>query len=203
MIGRIRGKLVEKQAPSLVIDVNGVGYELEASLNSISQLPGLGEQVLLYTHLAVREDAHTLYGFVNKEERELFRLLLKVSGVGAKLALTLLSGMSVEQFCRYVADDDTAAFVRLPGVGKKTAQRLLIELRDRLPAWSKSTSPPAAGGGRAVRQEAVHAMVSLGYKQAEAERLIQGVYDDNLESEDLIRRALQSTMSVTEKAAES
>lgn len=135
MIGRIRGKLLEKQAPELLVDVNGVGYEIQAPMTTIYLLPALGETVELFTHLVVREDAHLLFGFASLRDRTLFRALIKVNGVGPKLALTILSGMDAQDFVRCVRDDDTAGLVRLPGVGKKTAERLLIEMRDRLRDW--------------------------------------------------------------------
>ncbi|HSB97665.1 MAG TPA: Holliday junction branch migration protein RuvA, partial [Spongiibacteraceae bacterium] len=135
MIGRIRGKLLEKQAPELLVDVNGVGYEIQAPMTTIYQLPALGETVELFTHLVVREDAHLLFGFASLRDRALFRALIKVNGVGPKLALTILSGMDAQDFVRCVRDNDGAGLVRLPGVGKKTAERLLIEMRDRLRDW--------------------------------------------------------------------
>ncbi|MDX1697365.1 MAG: Holliday junction branch migration protein RuvA, partial [Thiohalobacterales bacterium] len=134
MIGLLRGRILSRQPPQLLLDVEGVGYEIDAPMTTFYNLPGVGEEVTLYTHLAVREDAHTLYGFINTADRDLFRSLLRVNGVGAKLALTILSGMDGPSFARCVQESDTAALVRLPGVGKKTAERLIIELRDRLDA---------------------------------------------------------------------
>ncbi|MCU7878662.1 MAG: Holliday junction branch migration protein RuvA, partial [Candidatus Thiodiazotropha sp. (ex Lucinoma borealis)] len=132
MIGRLRGELVHKQAPHLLIDINGVGYELEAPLSTFFTLPEIGQQVILYTHLAIREDAHVLYAFATQSERTLFRSLLKVSGIGAKMALAILSGMSADEFSRCVETEDVASLVRLPGIGRKTAERLIVEMRDRL-----------------------------------------------------------------------
>jgi holliday junction DNA helicase RuvA len=132
MIGRLRGEIVHKQPPFLLLEVNGVGYELESPLSTFYDLPGVGAQVSLYTHLLVREDAQVLYAFAGERERALFRALLKVSGIGAKMALAILSGMSVDEFARCVQTDNSAALVRLPGIGKKTAERLVIEMRDRL-----------------------------------------------------------------------
>lgn len=200
MIGRLKGNVLEKHAPFLLLDVNGVGYELELSLNSFCRLPDPGAPVLLYTHYHVREDAHLLYGFCEPRERDLFRQLMKTSGVGAKLALAILSGMQVDEFCRCVAADDSASLVRLPGIGKKTAQRLLLEMRDRLPNWNQSL-PESASGEYFKKQEAVSAMVALGYKPAEAERLVNQVFDAGLSSEDVIRKALTATMKPVENTS--
>ncbi|KGE77194.1 Holliday junction branch migration protein RuvA, partial [Halomonas salina] len=135
MIGRLRGTLIDKQPPWLLLDVAGVGYELEASMTTLVALPGVGEDVVLHTHLTVRDDAHLLYGFAREQERALFRALIKVNGVGPKLALAILSGMDEDAFIRCVMDDDVKSLTRLPGVGKKTAERLIVEMRDRFPHW--------------------------------------------------------------------
>src|SRR6185295_11978133 len=178
MIGRIRGKLLEKQAPELLVDVNGVGYEIQAPMTTIYQLPALGENVELFTHLVVREDAHLLFGFASLPDRALFRALIKVNGVGPKLALTILSGMDVADFVRCVRDNDAAGLVKLPGVGKKTAERLLIEMRDRLRDWHADGVAVGAGsaqlpsGGNDQLLEAESALISLGYKPQEATRMI-------------------------------
>ncbi|HEY3699200.1 MAG TPA: Holliday junction branch migration protein RuvA [Spongiibacteraceae bacterium] len=199
MIGRIRGKLLEKQAPELLVDVNGVGYEIQAPMTTIYQLPALGESVELFTHLIVREDAHLLYGFASQRDRALFRALIKVNGVGPKLALTILSGMDVADFVRCVRDGDTVGLVRLPGVGKKTAERLLIEMRDRLRDWHAdgvavsegAAQLPARGGDRLL--EAESALISLGYKPQEATKMIAAVKgSDAATSEELIRAALKN-----------
>lgn len=197
MIGRLRGTLLEKQPPWLVIDVAGVGYELEASMNTLVALPGVGETVQLYTHLTVREDAHLLFGFVREQERALFRALIKVNGVGPKLALAILSGMEEEQFIRCVMDDDVKSLTRLPGVGKKTAERLVIEMRDRFPHWSREGLSSVAGQAVAPdlaapvspMNDAEAALVSLGYKPTEAARMLSGL-DDTLSTEALIKAAL-------------
>lgn len=197
MIGRIRGKLLEKQAPELLVDVNGVGYEIHAPMTTIYQLPAIGENVELFTHLIVREDAHLLFGFASHQDRALFRALIKVNGVGPKLALTILSGMDVVDFVRCVRDGDTVGLVRLPGVGKKTAERLLIEMRDRLRDWH--TDGVAANEGSAqlpVREndylrEAESALIALGYKPAEAMNMISAVKNEGATSEALIRAALK------------
>src|SRR5690606_8439100 len=178
MIGRIRGKLLEKQAPEILVDVSGVGYEIHAPMTTIYQLPALGEDVELFTHLVVREDAHLLFGFASAQERALFRALIKVNGVGPKLALTILSGMDVQDFVRCVRDGDTAGLVRLPGVGKKTAERLLIEMRDRLRDWHADGVAVGEGAARLPagaadhRLDAESALIALGYKPQEASKMI-------------------------------
>ena len=193
MIGRLRGIVLEKKAPALLLDVNGVAYEVEVSMHTFTALPEIDAAVELYTHLHVRADAQLLYGFHSRRERDLFRILLKINGVGAKLALTILSGMTVEQFCQCVLANDSASFVRLPGIGKKTAQRLLIEVRDRLPLISPKQT---TGSGLSIgyKQEAIGALINLGYKAADAQRMIDTIYKAELSSEELIRSALQATM---------
>ena len=194
MIGFLRGKLVAKQAPSLVIDVGGVGYELDAPMSTFFKLPAVGEAVMLHTHLVVREDAHTLFGFLSESERALFRSLIRVSGVGAKLALGILSGVSTEEFHRCVHMHDTAALVRLPGIGKKTAERLIIEMRDRLPAavglGGESMGLAIQGDASAV-QEAISALMALGFRPQEAASMVRGLPAEGRSSEELIRYALQ------------
>jgi Holliday junction DNA helicase RuvA len=195
MIGRLRGIILEKQAPNLVIDVQGVGYEVAAPMSTFINLPAIEEEVFLYTHLIVREDAQLLYGFSTTRERLLFRSLLKVNGVGAKLALTILSGSDVDDFARSVQEGDAASLTRLPGVGKKTAERLIIEMRDRLKDISgamglkpvKSAAAKLAG----AKDEAAEALVSLGYKPAEAEKMIRSLDTDGLNTEQVIKLALQ------------
>jgi Holliday junction DNA helicase RuvA len=197
MIGRLSGILVERHPPFLLIDVNGVGYEVEAPLSVFYDLPENGKPVVLLTHLAIKDDAHTLYGFASESERRLFRQLLKISGIGAKLALTILSGASGDQLARFVADRDTAALTRLPGIGKKTAERIIIELRDKLDDFA-----PVAGGlpgGAAAPAadavgEAKNALVALGYKPQEADRMVRAAAEPDMETEDIIRRALKSTV---------
>lgn len=201
MIGRLRGEVVEKRAPYLLLDVNGVGYELETPLSTFFGLPETGRPVTLYTHLAVREDAHVLYGFASESERALFRSLLKVSGVGAKMALAILSGMNAEVFARCVESEDVGSLVRLPGIGRKTAERLIVEMRDRLSKMGDQLSAaagPGRGGSverpRGVKSDAVDALVALGYKPQEAERMVKAVASEEMDSEALIRAALQSTV---------
>ncbi len=200
MIGRLRGILAEKKPPFLLLDVNGVGYELEAPMGTIFQLPEVGQEVVLHTHLVVRDDAHLLFAFATEAERTLFRTLIKVNGVGAKLALTILSGISADEFARCVHDGDTASLVRLPGVGKKTAERLVVEMKDRLDDWqpapvlpSGEIAPAAAPTADAVK-DAISALVSLGYKPPEASRLISKLDTEGMESEAIIRAALKQAI---------
>ena len=198
MIGRLRGLLAWKQPPALMIDAHGVGYELEASLTTFQILPEVGAEITLHTHLVVREDAHTLYGFAHLAERALFRELIRVSGVGPRLALLILSGMSVELFGRCVRDGDAASLTRLPGIGKKTAERLIIELRDRIGGLGGDSAAVGLTSGLIITPEArpaddaVSALVSLGYKLPEASRMVQSLETDGLSSEAIIRLALQA-----------
>lgn len=195
MIGFLRGILVIKKPPSLLVDVRGVGYEVDAPMSTFYGLPEVGGEVLLYTHLAIREDAHSLFGFISEAERSLFRTLIKVNGVGAKLALGILSGLSAEEFHRAVEYQDTARLVRLPGVGKKTAERLIIELRDRLPELGTVTLP---GAGTLPMPEAspvddaTSALVALGFKPQDAGQLVKKISVEGKTSEEIIRLALQS-----------
>jgi Holliday junction DNA helicase RuvA len=198
MIGLLRGIILEKQPPHLLLDVNGVGYEIDAPMSTFYHLPDIGKEVTLHTHFVVREDAHSLFGFFAREERALFRTLLKVNGVGPRLALTILSSIAPNEFVRCVINNDTASLVRLPGVGKKTAERLIIEMRDKLSSWQGTGSehilaitPTDKGGRNPLIQDAISALVSLGYKPQEASRVISKVDDGQLTSEDMIRRALQ------------
>jgi len=196
MIGFLRGQLIEKQAPFVLIDVNGVGYDVETPMSSFFNLPAVGEPVHIRTHLVIRDDAHILFGFLTEQEREMFRNLIKVNGVGPKVALGILSGISVLDFCQSVTDNNVAALVRLPGIGKKTAERLIIEMRDRLPDQVVSS---ASGESVVVQQhspqsEAISALVALGYKQAEAEKRVKAIATDNASSEQMIRLALQSVI---------
>lgn len=200
MIGRLRGVLVWKQPPYLLIDVHGVGYELEASLTTFQTLPEVGAEVTLHTHLAVREDAHTLYGFASTDERSLFRNLVRVTGIGPRLALLILSGMSVELFGRCVREGDANALIRLPGIGKKTAERLIIEMRDRIGALELQPDAVVLAGGRVLApdaspvSDAISALVALGYKLPEASRMVQALETDGLTSEAIIRQALQASV---------
>lgn len=195
MIGFLRGRLAAKHPPQLLIDVGGVGYEVEAPMSTFYGLPAVGETLTLLTHLVVREDAHILFGFATEEERQLFRNLLRISGIGAKMALGILSGITVEGFVRCVRTEDTASLVKVPGIGKKTAERLIIEMRDRLDAAAPgSPGRPGAGGLAGAQDEAFGALVALGYKPAEATRMLKSVECDGLATEEIIRRALQGTV---------
>ena len=197
MIGHLRGRLVAKHPPQLVVDVGGVGYEVEAPMSTFYGLPATGAEVQLHTHLVVREDAHVLYGFGTERERSLFRELIKVSGVGPRIALAILSGVSVDEFQRCVDGHDVAALVRVPGIGRKTAERLVIEMRDRLgglPGPSAGAGGGAAGPGGA-QAEAFAALVALGYKAPEITRLLQKVDPSVTSTEELIRHALRAAAS--------
>lgn len=199
MIGRLHGQLLEKKPPLIVIDVHGVGYELEASMNTLLALPAPGETVRLYTHLSVREDAHLLYGFIDEAERRLFRELIRISGVGPRLALAILSGMERQQFMKSVMEDDTRTLTRLPGVGKKTAERLIIEMRDRFKHWpefeqleqgAEEAELPLESDNHA---DAEAALIALGYKPTEAARMLSGL-DTTLSTEALIKMALSDRL---------
>ena len=193
MIGHLRGRLVRKAPPALIIDVNGVGYELEAPMSTFYRLPELGSEVELHTHLVVREDAHLLYGFATEDERRLFRDLLRVTGIGPKIGLALLSGIDVDTFMRCVEAEDAAALTRIPGIGRKIAERLLVEMRDRIRALGQlPSSAPRTATPVGARAEAFSALVALGYKPVEVNRLLQGVEQEGAGTEELIRRALQA-----------
>ena len=200
MIGFLRGKLVHKAPPFLVLDVQGVGYEVEAPMTTFYDLPAINEEIKLHTHLVVREDAHILFGFSTEADRTLFRTLIKVNGVGPKLALTILSGQSAEEFHRCIQDNDTQTLVRLPGVGKKTAERLVIEMRDRLPDLGDSAMTSTGTTGAAIpsignpKQEAVSALCSLGYKPLDASKMVQNISAEGKSCEDIIRLALQGAV---------
>jgi Holliday junction DNA helicase RuvA len=198
MIGFLKGRLAVKQPPMLMVDVNGVGYELEAPMSTFYGLPPAGEAVALFTHLVVREDAHILFGFGTDGERRLFRGLLKVSGVGPKIALGILSGASVEDFLRTIEAEDVAMLTRIPGIGRKTAERIIIEMRDSV----QKLSMPAAGGAQPVgmgaaqsaQSEAFSALIALGYKPAEVARLLKSADEPGLSTTEIIRRALKSAV---------
>lgn len=190
MIGFLKGTLAAKRPPWLTLDVAGVGYELEAPMSTFYQLPDVGSSLTLVTHLLVREDAHVLYGFSSEPERELFRSLLKVSGIGARIALGVLSGISVEGFYRCVRDRDVASLTRVPGIGRKTAERLLVEMADRLPE-ALDTRLGVAAGPAGSEGEAHGALLTLGYKPAEAARMLKDLDAARLSTEELIREALR------------
>jgi holliday junction DNA helicase RuvA len=196
MIGFLKGRLALKQPPALMVDVNGVGYELEAPMSTFYGLPSVGEPVALFTHLVVREDAHILFGFGTDGERRLFRGLLKISGVGPKIALGILSGASVEDFLSIVEAEDTAMLTRIPGIGRKTAERVIIEMRDsaqKLTApLSSAGSAPAGASPVSPQGEAFAALIALGYKPPEATRLLKAADEPGLSTTEMIRRALRS-----------
>ena len=198
MIGRLRGRILVKQPPFLLLDVNGVGYEIEAPMSTFYVLPAGDDEVVLHTHLTVREDAHILYGFAREADRTLFRALLKVSGVGGKMALGVLSGMTADEFAQSVHAGDIAALTRLPGVGKKTAERLVVEMRDKLdavptlPGTRSSSAVEQAPAG--ADQDAVSALIALGYKPPEASRMVSKVFAEGMDTESVIRAALKGTV---------
>ena len=205
MIGRLRGIIVEKQAPDLLIEVAGVGYEVQLPLTSFYNLPATGLEATIYTHFVVREDAQLLYGFTSTTERSLFRQLIRANGIGPKMALTILSGLTASQFVRCVQNDDISTLVKLPGVGKKTAERLLVEMRDRLKDWGLSIQTPLTDhlvlGNDEVQnfelkespeQDAISALQSLGYSASQAQAAVKKVYVAGSSSEQLIKAALKS-----------
>lgn len=199
MIGRLKGILLEKIPPQLLLDISGIAYELDAPLCTFYRLPEIGEEVTLYTHLIVREDAQLLYGFSQEQERTLFRNLIKISAIGPKLALAILSGIEPNNFVHCIMNDDISSLTRIPGIGKKTAERLVIEMRDRVSDWhTKSTemtdNPHAASISNKIVEEAIGALVSLGYKPLEARRTVTSLTHEYQSSEELIRHALQGMM---------
>jgi len=194
LIGFLHGRIAAKTAPAVTLDVGGVGYELEAPMSTFLNLPPVGETVHLITHLVVREDAHILYGFATDEERRLFRNLLKVSGVGPRIALGVLSGMSVDGFTRCVLAEDVGTLTRIPGIGRKTAERLIIEMRDRVNALPALPGLPGRPSGNDPQSEAFDALVALQYKPAEATRLLKAIEVGTHSTEELIRLALQGAI---------
>lgn len=191
MIGFLRGIVRLKSPPLIVLDVNGVGYEIEAPMTVFYNLPDIGVEMTLQTHLVVREDAHNLFGFASEADKTMFKTLIKISGVGAKMALAILSGQSAEQFQACIQNNDTAALVKLPGVGKKTAERLVMELRDKLP---KLENPPQMSNTNTAREEAISALCSLGYKPLDASRMVSAIQPEGKNCETIIRLALQSAV---------
>ena len=200
MIARLAGILLDKDPPFMVIDVHGVGYEVEAPLGVFSDLPENGQNVAIVIHHQFTQDGQTLYGFSSRVERELFRKLLKISGIGAKVALSILSGASGEELAGYVSTGDVASLTRLPGIGKKTAERIIVELRDKLegmalPAGGRATMQAAAPTGAAA--EARAALASLGYKPTEVNRMVGAVAEEGMDAEEIIRKALQTRVKNT------
>ncbi len=195
MIGRLKGILVAKQPPWLMVDVGGVGYELEAPMSTFYDLPALGEPVTLCTHYAVKEDTVALYGFLRESERSLFRGVQKVSGIGAKIALAVLSGVSTDDFARFVQNDDIAALTRIPGIGKKTAERMILELRDRVDGLVGISASAASGmASKDPVSEASVALQSLGYKPNEVARLVKDASAPGDTAEEIIRKALKAAL---------
>lgn len=202
MIGRLNGIVLEKQPPFILIDVQGIGYECQAPMNTIYNLPEVGQPVVLHTHLSVSENAHTLFAFYSLEERKLFRELIKVSGVGPKLALAILSGMSAIEFVQHVHQGEATTLVKIPGVGKKTAERLVVEMKDRLKEWDVGSLELPANevaqtsnlASNSNVQEAISGLVALGYKPTDASKAISQLEDDSLPAATLIRLALKNMM---------
>jgi Holliday junction DNA helicase RuvA len=191
MIGSLRGRLTSKQAPQIVVECNGVGYEVETPMSTFLELPAVGEELFLHTHLVVREDARMLFGFATDVERALFRTLLKISGVGAKMGLAILSAMGAGDFRRCVEYEDTAMLIKIPGVGRKTAERLIIEMRDKFDHTLATSGPGKVTVDATPKSEAVDALVTLGYKVNEVNKLISGMDVDGKSAEDIIRLALR------------
>lgn len=191
MIGSLRGRLASKQAPHIVIECGGVGYEVETPMSTFLELPAIDEELFIHTHMLVREDAQLLFGFASEDERRLFRTVLKISGVGAKMGLAILSAMSEADFRRCVEYEDTASLVKIPGVGKKTAERLIIEMRDKFKSSPHSGDPQRVAAPASPKTEAVDALVSLGYKVNEVNKLIGDMDVDGKSAEDIIRQALK------------
>ena len=194
MIGRLKGTLIHKQPPWLVVDVHGVGYELEAPMSTFYDLPDVGREVSLFTHYAQKEDSVSLYGFLSEAERRLFRDVQKVSGIGAKIALAVLSGVSVDEFARLVQISDVTALTRIPGIGKKTAERMVVELRDRAADLAGGVTAPQPGQRLDALSEAIIALQQLGYKPAEAERMAKKAAAEGDSPEAIIRKALQQAL---------
>lgn len=192
MIERLTGVLIEKDPPHIIVDVHGIGYGVLVTMQTMYQLPQCGEPVTLHTQFVVREDAQTLFGFHSQQERALFRALIKVNGVGPKMALSILSGIEPDVFVQCVQEDNVTALTRVPGVGKKTAERLLVEMRDKLNDWTPAVSSIPFSS---ITDDAVSALVTLGYKAKEAERAVKHVYQADASSESLIRDALKAMVT--------
>ncbi|WP_018972976.1 Holliday junction branch migration protein RuvA [Rudaea cellulosilytica] len=194
MIGRLRGILASKQPPWLVIDVGGVGYEVEAPMSTVFDLPETGREVALYVHYAAKEDTVSLYGFLREAERVLFRTIQKVSGIGAKTALAVLSGVSTDEFARLVQSGDVQSLTRIPGIGKKTAERIIVELRDRVDGMALALPTGAANAPKDPQAEAASALQQLGYKPVEAARLVKETFATGDDAEAIIRKALKAAL---------
>ncbi len=200
MISRLTGILAAKRAPQILIDCNGVGYEADVSMTTYYQLPEIGEQVSIWTHLLVKDDSHSLIGFTGEQERKLFRQLIRINGVGPKMALTILSGIDNQQFAHCVSNNDVAMLTRLPGVGKKTAERLIIEMRDKIEALIGDTPAQlVSSSGHSIASEAIEALQALGYKPVDAEKMINRVQqqsEPHSSASQLIKQALQATVKL-------
>ena len=202
MIGQIRGILIEKNPPEILVDVGGITYEIQVPMSTLYQLPDVGQEVVLHTHFVVRDDAQLLYGFCHTKDKTLFRSLIRVNGVGPRMALVILSGMEPDEFVRVVRNNDVTAMVNMPGIGKKTAERLIVEMRDRLSEWQANegagSAPETQDSASTIKvfsKDAEAALIGLGYKPQQAARAIAQVLKDNLEitdSEELIRLSLKS-----------
>ena len=193
MIGRLNGKLIQKQPPVIIVECHGVGYEVEAPMSTIYELPDIGENISIYTHLAVREDAHLLYGFLTELERTLFKTLLRINGVGTKMALVILSGMSVSEFSICVRSEDWSSLVSLPGIGRKTAERLVLDMRDKIDKIVQDVDSGPISQSSVV-DDAVSALVSLGYKRPDAEKYVNNLGSDFSTSEEIIREVLKNVL---------
>ena len=193
MIGSLNGLIISKKPSEVLLEVNGIGYEVHVPLSTSFKLPSVDQTVQLLTHLLVREDQHTLYGFITEDERKLFRALIKISGVGAKLALTILSGINVEGFIRSVQMQDVDTLIHLPGIGKKTAERLLVEMKDKVGQMGDIAQNDAIESkDLRIIKEAHNALTSLGYKSVEARKILDGIDSNGLTVEALLKQALQS-----------
>ena len=192
MIGSLIGLVKEKTPSAILLEVNGIGYEISGPLSTSFQLPTVGESAYLLTHLVVREDQHSLYGFATGEERKLFRSLIKISGVGAKLAITILSGTNVSGFIKSVVNEDIDALVHLPGIGKKTAERLIVEMKDKISEISSDENSLSQSKESSAVAEAINALVNLGYKTKDARTILDKIESEGLTVEELIRQALKS-----------
>tara|TARA_B100000676_G_scaffold140911_1_gene139543 strand:- start:10680 stop:11270 length:591 start_codon:yes stop_codon:yes gene_type:complete len=194
MIGRLNGKLIEKRPPLIVVECHGVGYEFEAPMSTIYELPEVGENVVICTHLAIRDDAHLLYGFLTESERKLFRSLLKINGVGTKMALVILSGMTAIEFSNCVRSEDWSALVSLPGVGRKTAERLVLDMRDKVDQIFPDSSRDNQNLDSTEVDDAIAALVSLGYRKVDAEKYVDSLGEEFSSSEEIIRQVLKNVL---------
>lgn len=192
MIGSLRGKLTLKQPPMLMVEVGGIGYEVNAPMSTFYQLPDIDASLFLYTHLIVREDARELYGFATLDERALFRSLIRISGVGGRMAMAILSGMSAEEFAGSVQQKDVASLTRIPGVGKKTAERLIVEMKDRVSELTTGVGAATGDGPVGARHEAYSALIALGYRAPEVSKMLRDIESAGQSTEDIIRLALQT-----------